>query len=134
MLDSNLSPMKSDKSMKPARVTLEICTASVRDCVVAEKGGADRVELNSALLLGGLTASLGTLHEARRAIRIPIIAMIRPRSGGFDYSRADILVMQRDIELALAAGADGIAFGILKADATIDRKRCREMVKLTPGR
>jgi copper homeostasis protein CutC len=47
--------------MNKQRIKLEICTASAEDCVVAEQGGADRLELNSALLLGGLTPSLGTV-------------------------------------------------------------------------
>src|SRR6478609_4226754 len=96
-------------------IKLEICTASPEDCVAAQRGGADRVELNCALMLGGLTPSLGSLREARAATQIAIIAMIRPRPGGFCYSDAEFKVMQQDAELALAEGADGIAAGILTA-------------------
>ncbi len=116
------------------RVTLEICAASVEDCVKAERGGADRVELNCALILGGLTPSIGALREARAAVRIPIIAMIRPRPAGFCYSPAEFKVMQRDAEAALAANADGIAFGLLTARGAIDLKRCRQILKLAAGR
>jgi copper homeostasis protein len=115
-------------------ITLEICTASVEDCIKAESGGADRVELNCALMLGGLTPSLGSLRESRAAVRLPIIAMIRPRPAGFCYSRAEFTVMQRDAELALAEKADGIAFGILTAAGPLDVPRCRQMVKLAAGR
>ena len=113
---------------------MEICTASVDDCVKAESGGADRVELNCALMLGGLTPSRGALRESRAAVRLPIIAMIRPRPAGFCYSRAEFAVMQRDAETALTEGADGIAFGILTAFGAVDVKRCRAMVKLAAGR
>jgi len=113
---------------------LEICTASAEDCVVAELSGADRVELNCALMLGGLTPSLGAMRESRAAIRIPLIAMIRPRAGGFCYSAGDFKVMQRDVETALAEGADGIAFGILTPNGTIDLKRCRQIMNLAAGR
>jgi len=116
------------------RIKLEICTASVEDCVKAEQGGADRVELNCALMLGGLTPSLGTLREARAVVRLPIIAMIRPRPAGFCYNRAEFAVMQRDAEIALSENADGIAFGILTATGAVDVKRCRQMVKLAAGR
>ncbi len=127
--------MNSDvKASEARRIKLEICTASPEDCVAAEKGGADRVELNCALMLGGLTPSLGSLRESRAAVRLPIIAMIRPRAAGFRYSRAEFAVMQRDAELVLAEKADGIAFGILNADGTIDTDRCRQMVKLCAGR
>src|SRR5580693_9290453 len=115
-------------------IKLEICTASVEDCVKAERGGADRVELNCALMLGGLTPSLGALREARAAVRLPIIAMIRPRPAGFCYSRAEFTVMQHDAETALAEKADGIAFGILTSTGEVDVRRCRQMVKLASGR
>lgn len=120
--------------MQAPRLTLEICTASVEDCIAAEQGGADRIELNCALMLGGLTPSLGCLREALAAVRLPIIAMIRPRAGGFGYSATEFKVMQRDLELALEAGAAGIAFGILNADGTVDRERCRQIVSLCSGR
>lgn len=113
---------------------LEICTASVEDCLTAQAGGADRVELNSALALGGLTPSLGLLREARQELRIPLIAMIRPRPAGFCYCASEFRVMQRDIELALAHGADGIAFGILREDGCIDISRCAEIVKQAGGK
>jgi copper homeostasis protein len=130
-----MSPRSSpSKSSSSRAVKLEICTASVEDCVKAERGGADRIELNSALMLGGLTPSLGALRESRAAVRLPIIAMIRPRPAGFDYSRSDFLVMQRDAEIALSEKADGIAFGILTAAGAVDLKRCRQMVKLASGR
>jgi copper homeostasis protein len=116
------------------RIQLEICTASAEDAAIAERGGADRIELNSALMLGGLTPSLGAVREARAAVRIPIIVMIRPRAAGFCYSRSDFTVMQRDLELALSEGAAGIAFGVLTAAGAVDVKRCREIVKLAAGR
>ena len=81
-----------------------------------------------------MTPSLGALREARAAIRIPLIAMIRPRAGGFCYTASDFKVMQRDVEAALAEAADGIAFGILTPNGTIDLERCRLIVKLAAGR
>jgi copper homeostasis protein len=119
--------------MNDKRIKLEICTASPEDCAAAEKGGADRVELNCALMLGGLTPSAGSLRESRAAIHIPLIVMIRPRAGGFCYSAAEFKVMQRDVETALSENADGIAFGILTA-TTIDVERCRQLITLAAGR
>jgi copper homeostasis protein len=85
-------------------------------------------------MLGGLTPSFGALREARAAVRLPIIAMIRPRPAGFCYSRADFAVMLRDAEWALSEKADGIAFGILTAAGAVDLWRCRQIVKLAGGR
>jgi copper homeostasis protein len=116
------------------RIKLEICTASPEDCVAAERGGADRVELNCGLMLGGLTPSIGTLRESLASIDIPLIAMIRPRAGGFCYSPSEFRVMLRDAEIALSEGAAGIAFGILTASGRIDLKRCCAVKKLAGDR
>ncbi len=116
-----------------SKVLLEICCGSVDDVVAAEQGGADRVELCSALFLGGLTPSLGTVIEAKNRIRIPVMAMVRPRAGGFCYSEAEMEVMARDAELARQNGADGIVFGILKSDGTVDIERTRRMRDLAGG-
>src|SRR5271166_1517162 len=111
------------------RLLLEIAVASLEDALAAHAGGADRLELNAALALGGLTPSLGTLIEIKDAVPLPIVVMVRPRGGGFAYSAADFRVMERDADLALAHGADGIAFGVLHPDGTIDVPRCRELVR-----
>lgn len=113
---------------------LEICTASLEDCQTAEAAGADRLELNSALFLGGLTPSLGLLQAVKQACRTPVIAMVRPRHGGFCYSEGDLAVMERDLELAAAHGADGLAFGVLTATGAVDLPACRRLLKACHGR
>jgi copper homeostasis protein len=111
------------------RVLLEVPVASVEDAQAAQEGGAERLELNAALSLGGLTPSLGTLIEVKSAVALPVLAMIRPRPGGFAYREADFRVMQRDTDLALEHGADGIVFGILTADGHVDVDRCRCLLR-----
>jgi copper homeostasis protein len=110
-----------------SRILLEICCGSIDDAIEAEKGGADRVELCSALFLGGLTPSLGTVIEATSRLKIPVIAMVRPRSGGFCYTDMEMAAMERDTVLALEHGADGIVFGILKENGTVDMERTRRL-------
>src|SRR5215212_9192513 len=110
--------------MDRGRVAVEICIESVDDAVTAAGGGADRVELNAALALGGLTPSLGTLVEVRRAVTVPVVAMARPRAGGFCYSDAEFRTLRRDAELSLEHGADGVAFGILSSGGRVDVARC----------
>lgn len=111
------------------RLLLEVAVGSVEDGLAAQAGGADRLELNAALALGGLTPSLGTLLEIKQAVTLPVMVMIRPRSGGFAYSAADFRVMQRDADLALAHGADGLVLGILTEDGRVDGPRCRQLVQ-----
>lgn len=120
--------------MSSGRILLEVCTSSADDCAAAERGGADRLELTCALMLGGLTPSLGALREARATTKLPIIAMIRPRPGGFCYSAVEFATMLRDMEIALAEGAAGIAFGVLTPTGAIDRERCARLAKLAAGR
>jgi copper homeostasis protein len=110
-----------------SRVLLEVCVGSVCDALAAVAGGADRLELNCALSLGGLTPSAGLFAEVRRRVAVPMIAMVRPRSGGFAYFETDFEVMLRDAEKLIAAGADGLAFGILSRAGEIDRGRCQKL-------
>jgi copper homeostasis protein len=118
----------------PRRILLEVAVASVEDALAAAAGGADRLELNAALALGGLTPSLGLVREVRDAVRLPVLVMIRPRPGGFAYSAADFKVMQRDADLVLESGADGIVFGILTDDGRVDAERCAVLVRQAAGR
>lgn len=113
-----------------SRVILEAVCSSADDCAEAEAGGADRIELCGAMIVGGLTPSLGTLIEARCRTRLPIVCMIRPRAGGFCYTAGEFAVMRRDAELALAHGADGIVFGILDERGAVDVPRCAELVAI----
>jgi copper homeostasis protein len=115
-------------------ILLEICCSSIDDALEAEHGGADRVELCSALFLGGLTPSLGTLIEAKSRMRIPIMCMVRPRSGGFCYTDAEFATMLRDVQLAVEHGADGIVFGILTPEGAIDVPRTRRLRELIGNR
>ena len=100
------------------------------DVKTAYENGADRVELNSALYLGGLTPSLANLICAKEQCEIPVVAMVRPRGGGFCYSAEEYQTMILDTKLLLEHGADGIAFGFLKEDQTLDTERTKEVIYL----
>ena len=68
---------------------IEICCGSYEDALAAYRAGAKRIELNSALHLGGLTPSLGTLRLVKQNTDLKVIVMVRPRGAGFCYSEAD---------------------------------------------
>lgn len=119
---------------KKRRILLEICCGSAGDVAAAFSGGADRVELNSDLFHGGLTPSIGAMQVARSISDKPIMAMVRPRAGGFCYDKTDFRTAMADGEALLKAGADGLVFGFLHCDQTIDMERCRAMIDLCAGR
>lgn len=116
------------------KFVLEICAASLDDVLVAQQAGATRIELNSAITLGGLTPSMGLLELAVAESTIPVIAMCRPRPSGFCYSPADYRTLLKDVERCLEAGATGIAFGVLDGNGNVDEARCREVVRLVGDR
>jgi copper homeostasis protein len=97
-------------------------------------GGADRVELCAAIGTGGLTPSLGTLIEAKRRVRIPVMAMVRPRAGGFSFADEDFAAMRNDAALLFEHGANGVVFGVLHSDGSVDTKRCGELLKIAGGK
>lgn len=109
---------------------VEICCGSYEDALAAYKGGAKRIELNSALYLGGLTPSAGTLMLTKKHTDLKVIAMVRPRGAGFCYSEADFEVMKTDAALLMEHGADGLAFGCLKEDGTLAEDQVRELTAI----
>ena len=108
---------------------VEVCVDSVESAVAAQAGGADRVELCAALLEGGFTLSAGAMEEARKRLSIGIQMMVRPRGGDFLYSDLEFEIMQRDVDLAKRAGANGVVFGILDREGAVDADRTRQLVE-----
>jgi copper homeostasis protein CutC len=78
------------------RVLLEVPVASLDDALTAHECGADRLELNTAFPLGGLTPSAGLIAAVAETVKLPLIVMVRPRPGGFCYSDSEFDVMLRD--------------------------------------
>ncbi len=107
---------------------LEIAANSVASALAARDGGADRVELCSALELGGLTPSHAQIGLVRDRLRTPIYVLIRPRAGDFIYSDLECETMLRDIEASRAIGCDGVVIGVLDANGCIDQARCRSLI------
>lgn len=117
-----------------SRVALEVCVASVEDAVAACANGADRIELNVALELGGLTPSLGLVREVKQAVAVPVIAMVRTRAAGFCYSASERQVMLRDVDSLIESGADGVAVGALVCDGSVDFEYLKQIRDRAHGR
>ncbi len=112
---------------------IEVCIDSMESLHQAISGGATRIELCSALDLGGLTPSYGLMKQAVKASTVPVYAMIRPRQGDFLYQDEDIACMLEDIDAARRAGVQGVVFGALLPNGDIDMPCCRELTKASKG-
>ena len=113
-----------------SRVLLEVCCGSADDVIEAHRAGADRAELNSDLFHGGLTPTLGELIVAKRETGMKIMTMVRPREGGFCYTDGEFATAVEDARLLLDHGADGLVFGFLHKDGTLDVERTRALAEL----
>lgn len=98
----------------------EICANSVASCIAAQEGGADRVELCAGIPEGGTTPSFGMIRNARECISIALNVIIRPRGGDFLYCETELREMVYDIQAAKELGADGLVFGCLRPDGSVD--------------
>ena len=106
---------------------LEICVDSLASARAAVEGGADRLELCSALLAGGLTPYEALLRQIRSESDIPIRCLMRPRAGDFLYTPEEIRMMAAQIRSLKAAGADGFVIGCLTPEGNLD---CAAMAPL----
>lgn len=109
---------------------LEACVNSAMSAIAAQLGGAARVELCENMSEGGCTPSAGTIAYARKQLTIDLFVMIRPRGGDFLYSEGEFEIMQEDVRMAKRLGANGVVFGILKPDGTLDDERMARLVEL----
>jgi copper homeostasis protein len=111
---------------------IEVCVDTADGLAEALAGGADRIELCSALELGGLTPSPGLIALAAKA-NVPVYAMIRPRGGNFCFSPADERVMAEDIMAVRQAGLAGVVIGAAKADRTLDLGLLARLAQVADG-
>jgi copper homeostasis protein len=111
------------------RRMLEICAETPQACLAANEGGADRIELCSALIVGGLTPSHGLIREAVNIGSTPVYVLLRPRGGDFLCSDVEFRIICHDMEHAAALGVAGFVVGILKEDGLPDVERMTQLVK-----
>jgi len=112
-------------------MVFELCVDSVEAARIAERAGANRIELCAQLLQSGVTPRLDLLVETINAISIPVHVLIRPRLGDFNFSSDEFDLMKRQIEDTKKAGAAGVAIGVSLPDRRIDVSRSRELVQLS---
>ena len=103
--------------------TLEVIAFDIYSCLLAEKNGANRIELCDNQAEGGTTPSYGLISSARSKVSIELFPIIRPRGGDFLYSDDEFNIMKEDVLMCKKIGCDGIVVGILTQDGSVDKIR-----------
>lgn len=111
---------------------LEVCIDSAEGLAQAVVGGADRIELCAALVLGGLTPPAGLIELAARC-GVPVVAMIRPRAGDFVWSEVEVGMMEAEIATVRSAGMHGVVLGASQPDGRLDLPVLRRLVAASQG-
>ena len=112
---------------------LEVCVDSLDSARAAVRGGADRLELCSALAIGGLTPYTALLEQIREESSIAVRCLMRPRAGDFLYTKEEILQMARQIDVLRNAGADGFVIGCLTPEVALDEKAMAPLLSAAQG-
>ena len=115
------------------RTRLEVCVDSVESAVIAQEGGADRLEVCSNLVIGGTTPGVSQFKQIRKACDIELNVLIRPRFGDFLYTDAEFQMVAEDIALFRGMGADGVVVGCLKPDGNLDLERMERLRQCADG-
>ena len=109
---------------------IEIACFNLESAVIAQKAGADRVELCADMSVGGITPTIEIIQQVREHLTIDLYVMIRPRGGNFVYSEAEFEQMKSEIETIKKLDVNGFVFGILKDDNTINIEQNKVLVEL----
>lgn len=111
-------------------MVFELCAETMVSCLAAEEGGADRIELCTALKMDGLTPSRALIEQAVRGCRIPVHVMVRPHAESFHYDASAFTTMCDEVQYIRSVGADGVVLGVLLANNTVDIERTRALIEL----
>lgn len=109
---------------------LEIACFNLTSALIAQKAGADRVELCADMSVGGTTPAIEMIQQARENLTIDLYVMIRPRGGNFDYSDSELEQMKSEIDTIKKLGINGFVFGILNEDNSINVNQNKVLVEL----
>lgn len=112
---------------------LEVCVDSLASARAAIRGGADRLELCSALAVGGLTPYAALLRQIRAESAIPVRCLMRPRAGDFLYTEEEVALLCAQIPVLRQAGADGFVIGCLTPDGRLDTAATGRLARAAAG-
>ena len=109
---------------------LEVIGFNIESCILAQHAGANRIELCDNPGDGGTTPSYGFIKAVREKLQIQLYPIIRPRGGDFFYTDAEFEVIKTDVKICKELGCDGVVIGMLNADGSVDKERCKQLVEL----
>ncbi|HOO75455.1 MAG TPA: copper homeostasis protein CutC [Tepiditoga sp.] len=104
---------------------IEICVENFHSAVIAQNAGAQRIEICSALALGGLTPDIGFVEAVADKIKIKKYVMIRPRNGNFLYNEYEFENIMKNIKIIKKYKIDGFVCGILTKEGNVDDKKMK---------
>ena len=111
-------------------MVIEIIATTLKEAIDIENSGADRIELVTGILEGGLTPSIALIQEVCNTVKIPVNIMVRPHSKSFCYDENDLKIIYKDIEYIKNTKANGIVFGALNSDKTINFESLSNVIKI----
>lgn len=109
---------------------LEIACFNVQSALIAEQGGADRIELCDNMQAGGITPGFMDVQFVKQNVKIPVFVMIRPRGGNFVYADSEFQQMKQSIVELKALGVDGFVFGCLNEKDEFHPTQNAELLEL----
>ena len=109
---------------------LEICADSTASAIAAQAGGANRIELCSALAIGGLSPSPALFRQVKENTDLEVRVLLRPRAGDFCYDEFEFRQLREEVEMFRELGADGVVIGVLRPDGTLNEEQMKELVRL----
>ena len=112
------------------KTKLEIPCFNLESALIAQQGGADRIELCDDFSCGGITPNYGTFETARKLIVVDLFVMIRPRGGNFIYSNTEFEEMKKNILHFKKMNVNGFVFGILNDDGSVNKNQNKELIEL----
>ena len=111
----------------------EVCVENFTNVPLMIERGADRIELNNDLTVGGTTPSFGVIKktvEYAHKHDVPVVVMIRPRGGNFVYNEDELEVMINDIQICSLLGVDGVTFGCLTREKHFDKRAMNRLLSV----
>lgn len=111
----------------------KVCVENFTNVPLMIKRGADRIELNNDLSVGGTTPSFGVIKKTVEYAHnhdVPVIVMIRPRGGNFVYNEDELKIMINDIQICSLLGVDGVTFGCLTREKHLDKRAMKRLLSV----